>query len=475
MAAKAVVGRYVPELTGAGPKELCCLCGVLLRRKRKISTFTCEGAETFEVGYKVNPNVGLAPGQTEGILNRRLYAGRTIIGSQETDSDSHHWPPPKQGKLADVGGEFLTTKKWAYGQSPLTHISNRLTLSGNYGQERHFIGYLWPDGRLGAPGGIGWPSGVNTPVSELNQLGATAIARCKPGKSAASAATALLETMREGLPSIPFSAWESLVNSARKGGAARLTRDELRAAARKSGGEHLNTQFGWLPLVDDVGKVVNAMMRFQEIWDQYYRDVGRVVRRRYVFPTETSTQTTVIGNSDLIAAAPLNTWMGADTRRLVRVRETLRSVWFSGAFTYFIPGELTASLERSGLATKIDQILGLRITPDTLWALTPWSWAADWFSNAGDVISNLSSYTDGGLCMRYGYLMEHTIVTDTYTRETQRPFKAPNLGIPADCSLSLVTESKRRIRANPFGFGVSWSGLSPFQISIAAALGLSRS
>jgi hypothetical protein len=104
------------------------------------------------------------------------------------------------------------------------------------------------------------------------------------------------------------------------------------------------------------------------------------------------------------------------------------------------------------------------LTPEALWNLAPWSWATDWFANVGDVISNMTAFAGDNLVLRYGYLMEHSMIEDTYTRND----------ISAG-SFQLITESKRRIKANPFGFGVSWEDLSPFQLSIAAALGLSKS
>jgi len=125
-------------------------------------------------------------------------------------------------------------------------------------------------------------------------------------------------------------------------------------------------------------------------------------------------------------------------------------------------------MSRFGLLAK--NVFGLNISPDVLWQLAPWSWAVDWFSNTGDVIQNISQRATDGLVMRYGYLMENTITEDSYTRPVS-PFKN---GSPSG-TITLITESKVRRRANPFGFGVSWSGLSPKQLSIAAALGLSRS
>jgi len=122
-------------------------------------------------------------------------------------------------------------------------------------------------------------------------------------------------------------------------------------------------------------------------------------------------------------------------------------------------------------ALEARKLTGLSLDPDTLWNLAPWSWAVDWFSNTGDVISNLTDRGLYGLVMRYGYVMEHTITTDTYTLvQPSSPTAKKMLGSP----LRVITETKQRRGANPYGFGVSWDGLSPFQGSILAALGISR-
>jgi hypothetical protein len=115
--------------------------------------------------------------------------------------------------------------------------------------------------------------------------------------------------------------------------------------------------------------------------------------------------------------------------------------------------------------------LGLTLTPEHLWNLTPWSWALDWFANTGSVLSNISDYANAGLVMRYGYIMETTYVSDTYTMEGA----VRTDGVPFICPpLTLVTETKVRQQANPFGFGVSFESLSGFQLSILSALGISR-
>jgi hypothetical protein len=124
------------------------------------------------------------------------------------------------------------------------------------------------------------------------------------------------------------------------------------------------------------------------------------------------------------------------------------------------------------LAAVAELNFGVAFTPETLWNLTPWSWAADWFSNAGDVISNLSDSQRYGLIMPYGYIMVNTIQKRTYSVSGVSDYGGSG-NVPG--SITFVTESKQRGKANPFGFGVSDGDLDPGQISILAALGLSRS
>lgn len=122
-------------------------------------------------------------------------------------------------------------------------------------------------------------------------------------------------------------------------------------------------------------------------------------------------------------------------------------------------------------AQRTAKVLGLELTPETLWNLAPWSWAVDWVSNAGDVVSNISDWANDGLVLKYGYMMEETSVTDVYT------FDGPS-GLPGNHQpypVTLQRTVKKRIRATPFGFGLNWSGFSPRQLAILAALGITKS
>jgi hypothetical protein len=73
--------------------------------------------------------------------------------------------------------------------------------------------------------------------------------------------------------------------------------------------------------------------------------------------------------------------------------------------------------------------------------------------------------------MPYGYLMEHSIVRDTYFWDGPTTLKADRI-VPSP--ITLVSETKLRRKANPYGFGLTWDELSSRQQSILAALGITR-
>lgn len=309
-----------------------------------------------------------------------------------------------------------------------------------------------------AGSGPKWPTFLHSSTEDLGAKGATAVAQCKPTNAASDLLVALGELVTEGLPSaIGSRSWQSRT---------------LRA--RNAGDEYLNKEFGWDPLVSDVISFGDTIRNSDVIMSQYERDMGKLVRRRRNLPQESSSSETVLSTSKLpegiriTTTGPENTWTpGTWVREDVQSKRT----WFSGAFCYGIPLNSTGREGVASLAAEADKLFGISLTPDVLWELTPWSWAIDWFSNTGDVLSNLSDAVTQGLVMHYGYIMEHTLHISTYTLEGCT-FGGRSIKVPP---AQLVSETKKRVRANPFGFGVSWEDLSPFQLSILAAIGISRS
>jgi hypothetical protein len=303
-------------------------------------------------------------------------------------------------------------------------------------------------------GDVSFPPDSSSDSKTLDERGTEAIAACNPLNPVAEASTSLAEAHREGLPSLPgIQTWKS------------RTKPLLGIA-----GEFLNTEFGWLPLVSEVKSFANAVINSHKILDQYVRDSGRTVRRQFSFPISQSTSYStpatghaIYGNGQWSRAGLNKALTGAHTVKKVTSRKT----WFSGAFTYHIPSDMTGLSGLYDQRSQAGHLLGTTLTPETLWELTPWSWAVDWFSDAQQVVENLDSFKLYGLVMRYGYIMEETSTVETHT--------LTGSNLPTTVSpVTVSTVTKVRRRANPFGFGLEWADLSPVQLAIAAAVGITQ-
>lgn len=374
---------------------------------------------------------------------------------QTTVSENHpEWRKSRKGLYkGDVGGVFWTDKVTVkFNNSPGTYGSDPYT-SGPGTIRTYKKAPMYPC----AFSAMSVPSvGFSTEVG-MNTLGAQAIAKCKPTNSAADISVMLGEILREGAP--------RLIGAA-------LWRDRSRELRKRGSDEYLNYQFGWKPIVNDITKVASAIARADTIMRQYQRDSGKMVRRRFSFPPLHTVSTSNVGSgwpNDVNPSSSVHMYPTVSGRAVLK-SEQLQRRWFSGAFTYYMPKDGNVYSSMRGQAQMAKKLLGLSLTPSTVWNLSPWSWAVDWFSNAGDVISNLSDWMVDSLCLHYGYMMEHTIARHTYSWVGDTGFKSSL----KPSQVVITHEVKYRVRANPFGFGLTWNGLSPYQLSIATALGISR-
>ena len=335
--------------------------------------------------------------------------------------------------------------------------------------EKFFIGPLMPPNLIPAPLVALKYNGEakDQDSSSLDKLGATAISQCAPTNPTSSLGTGLAETMREGVPSLyGISTWKERTN-----------------VLRGLGSEYLNHVFGWAPLANEVHSVVHAARHQRDIMQNYRHNEGRDVHRRFDFPITVEEYGEPVGNAyvgtnlnNLSGYASVSGATPAECQTCFR-KETKR--WFEGCFTYGGPSGADNFRRHLGYGQEADQLYGLQLTPTLLWELVPWSWAVDWFSNAGDVINNVTNFAIAGLVMRYGFMMEETI-EEYYTeysgcrlRKKISNGKYGSTSVsPARAGVRLVTKS--RTSANPFGFGVGWEGLSPTQLAITAALGITR-
>jgi len=376
-------------------------------------------------------------------------------GTQVTESENHpNWRHNQ--REGDVGGEFFSQKRYIVNEGSdasvemFTNAGSGITYRLKYEGPVYAFDPVWD---LGG----GWQ--VPNPASDadLDKLGATAISRTSPTNAVINLVTFLGEILREGIPHAKFDLWKGKVEDIR----------------RNAGKDYLNLKFGWEPLIRDVSSSVNQISHAEHIIAQYERDAGKVVRRQYRFPEQRS----ISYNSWVDLSSPYYGPHNTDLEEprishiIDTVDETVINRWFSGAYTYYLPDDWVSRQKMKDARDVLSNIFDITPTPESVWNLTPWSWAVDWFTNTGDVLKNLSSFAGDSLVLRYGYVMQHTLQTRTY-KCRDPAFKG---GLGASYKTKFVVETKQRRRATPYGFGFNLDGLSATQAAILAALGLSKS
>jgi hypothetical protein len=308
---------------------------------------------------------------------------------------------------------------------------------------------------------------MQLPASDLNSWGATAIARLSPLNPGASLAQALAELLIDGLPSLPLN----LLRRHRE--------------FNSLGKEYLNVQFGWVPFLNDLRRLYDTWNSVNSRLAQIIRDNGKGIRRRATLYRNSNTVvSTVGGEGSYNIGFPLSYNYTDPTAGTGVSKKTVvesEKIWFSGRFRYYIPDVTDDQWTKDAKSA----LFGLNPTPALLWELMPYSWLIDWFSNVGDVINNLSSNGIADLLLDYGYVMR-SFRRETIYEQVLSPFfidigPQPDLDYgkvgsipPKILRTTVVEESKERVAATPFGFGLQIGDLSARQFAILSALGLSR-
>jgi len=292
------------------------------------------------------------------------------------------------------------------------------------------------------------------PLSDvaMDAFGTQAIAKVEPTNPAVDIVTAYGELLRDGLPSIP--GWST------KHGPKGQPLGNI-------GEEYLNLQFAWSPTIQDGRNFIAAIRHHDTILDQYLRDAGRLVRRKLVGPSTTNSTTTVQTSQAMGSIGTAPNGIQSSLGKVTTHTRTESHMQFSGAFAYSLPD--------SALGVRIaelDKLYGLSPGLENVWALTPWSWLFDWFFDAGSVINNLQAFLSNGEVMPYGYVVyratSHVDITweGTIRQGTQN--------VPFLVTGSYDATTTKRRGATPYGFGLTWNGFNPFQLSILAALAITR-
>jgi hypothetical protein len=406
------------------------------------------------------PLAGCSRSATGELIGSQLPYSR--VGSQVTESIGHR--RSKNGAFYE-GGPFYTAKlEMKIPTISVVAYQNPTGLT-DFNKGGRYKGPLFcgiPPNEAIVDGEFFTKFKSKPDYNGLDSYGATAISLCKPTNPNADFGIALGETLRDGVPIPGIQAWR-----------------QRTAIAKAAGSEYLNAVFGWLPLVDDMKNTAQSIKDANVILDNYQRSSGSNVRREFNFDTTRSETQAIIGTeknaSGLGPPGPagfVSSLLLPGGQQGTMTRTTITEVrrWFSGCFTHQSYPDNSRVQNMMNVNSDTEKLFGVSLTPDLVWELTPWSWAIDWFSNAGHVVSNVGSFIQAGLIMRYGYMMEETTTRKIYSL-SNAGYKSYNGPVP---SSEMTLTVKRRTEANPFGFGLKWEGLSPTQLAITAALGITR-
>lgn len=348
----------------------------------------------------------------------------------------------------DIGGPFNVQHKHIRDdpyQGPLdvsTVAGNPFAAGAHYQGECFALDCSWDLSNYGT-----LPTRLD---SYLDVLGTVAISRVIP-TNPLSGLTVFLGELRQGLPRL-FGA------------------DFFRsraALAKSAGSEYLNYEFGWKPLVSDVKAFARSVLHSKELLKSYEANSGKRIKRHYAPPSVRGISiTTSVGVH--YPSPTLNTgfYVNSAQNKKIETRTTTDQWWFDGCFTYY----LAPSWTDRGHEQRANYLLGTRLTPEVLWDLSPWTWAADWFANFGNVVHNVSAFANDGLVMPYGYVM--FLQQERYRAELTFQYKS-HTGKTTVAS-TVDYERKQRRKATPFGFGLLPSSFTNRQWAITSALGLTK-
>lgn len=313
-----------------------------------------------------------------------------------------------------------------------------------------------------------------TASAGMSSHGVTAYKKSRPGRPGASLGQFLVE-LRD-LPTLPLTGKWKFRNLSFK------TFQDIPVAALKRvksfkslGSEYLNVVFGWVPFVSDLRKIYLLWQNVDKKMAQLSRENGKVIHRRgKLNEVNDVTQTEVNYNYPYanIPSGPPNFGFNGFSRYTVTTRTNINE-WYSNAYQYYIPDVGTSQWTRRAKLA----LFGAIPNPELIWEVTPWSWLIDWFSNVGDVVSNLTQNAAENLTVPYSYTMRHVLVTSQAQCDSYHTASPAGWWPERDCTFTSTRTSESKLRGvsgSPFQFGLSDGSLTASQAGILAALGASR-
>lgn len=249
-----------------------------------------------------------------------------------------------------------------------------------------------------------------------------------------------------------------------------------RYLAKRTAGEWLNYQFGYLPFISDLRRFYTVYKNLDNMLSQIMTNSGRwLKRKRAVVEDEDVTRTEDYegGSTSTLLIRPLFTsnWYqhyvdsSVPSQHVMIDRITRNLVWASGKFRYYIPNVITPIWKAKAIA----YLFGGIPSPLLLWELTPFSWLVDWIFALDSIYSNLD-YDLVDCCSRDLCIMRTK--ETSYRMHGTTFFRNPTGPLHSEFNFRVVEKERRT--GSLFGFGLSEDDFTLRQWSILGALGLTR-
>lgn len=442
-----------------------------------------DGAQKSQIGFRSGP---LSPAEEEGISPRPVAGNIMALlhhydGVAETNRDvvararaARYWPVHDRDYTVTRFNPkgFSGAVKW-YG------ITDESTFQGAFG-----ITGLYP----------GWfPA---KPTDAILQAKAAKMMRNSvPSEQRFDLARFIGEIKRDGPAMLRAANWHSLRNP------ATLWRSPLEKA-RDVSGDYLAWQFGVKPTGQDLGNLAAAIVaadkpirglinqekvqtrtsKRETLWEdsdggtvssqnaQYFKwdgstTIGRLnIKCGKLVPCSST-------SGYCASIAPILRWNVMGSQRLRQF-----STW-----EMFVPRPMELESRLDHVKAKAEEILGMtKVTEDTVWELTPWTWLSDWFIDVGGLIRYQAAVRDNqivALANGYSLWEEYTgSVTFAGYKYTYNPLKYRLEGQRVPVTTATIRWRRHTRRSgSPYSIMPTWTGLSSQQWAILTALGIARS
>jgi len=162
--------------------------------------------------------------------------------------------------ILKTGGGFESTKRWFSG-------GKKVALTSGGSNRTMYDGYVLPCN----PSTVAAQPNPGSSTQVLMDLGAKQILYNLPGQPLADIGQTIGELRREGLPRTrSLASFKTSFNP------------------RKGGQDYLTWQFGYRPVIQDIFALARSIDTADKQWRTYLRGAGKLQRRRFDFPPETS-------------------------------------------------------------------------------------------------------------------------------------------------------------------------------------------